>query len=143
MPAWLDRRRALVAAVLVAAAALSWWLSRATTPAPGERGARHEPDYVMNGFRTVSHDARGRVQHVLTADELRHYPDDGSYELDRPYLIRHGEGAPTHVRARRAWMPAARNVIEMRGDVQLSRGRDPRQAGGELRTEHLRLVLDK
>ena len=143
MPAWLDTRRAMVAAVLIAAAALSWWLSRTTGPAPGERVVRHKPDYIMNGFRAQSHDTQGRLQHVLQADQLRHYPDDGSYELDRPYLIRYGEGAPTHVRARSAWMPAERNVIDMRGEVRLNRGRDPQQAGGEIQTEKLRLVLDK
>ncbi|MEK7839944.1 MAG: LPS export ABC transporter periplasmic protein LptC, partial [Pseudomonadota bacterium] len=110
MPAWLDARRALLALVLVSAAVLSWWVSRSLAPAPGETVVRHAPDYVMNGFRVVSHDTRGRIQHVLQADQLRHYPDDGSYELDRPYLIRYGEGAPTHVRARHAWMPAERNV---------------------------------
>lgn len=143
MPAWLDARRALLALVLVTAAALSWWVSRNLAPAPGEAVVRHAPDYVMNGFRVVAHDTRGRVQHVLQADQLRHYPDDGSYELDRPYLIRYGEGAPTHVRARHAWMPAERNLIDMRGEVRLSRGRDPQQAGGEVQTQHLRLVLDK
>jgi len=143
MPAWLDARRGLVAIVLIAAASLSWWLSRTVAPETGAPAVRHEPDYVMKGFRTVSHDARGRVQHVLHADQLRHYPDDGSYELDRPYLIRYGEGAATHVRANQAWMPAERNVIDLRGNVRINRGRDPQQAGGEIKTERLRMVLDK
>ena len=67
----------------------------------GER----RPDYVVHGLHAVTLDAAGVPERRLDAQRLRHYPDDGSSELDAPVLVVYREdGPPMHARSSRAWI---------------------------------------
>ena len=140
-----DLRPALIATVLLAAAAASWWLARTGgQPALPLLGVtHHEPDYVAHGFNAVTLNADGSRRHTLAARELRHYDDDGSAELDEPYLVQYGDGAPVHTRARRGWLPKDRSYILMTGDVHAARDRDPKAAAADILADSMKIVLAK
>jgi lipopolysaccharide export system protein LptC len=140
-----DRNRWLLVLLLAAFAAGSWWLTqRLGAPADiAARGPLHEPDYSLDGAVITAMDAQGRVRYSLRATRLVHYADDGSTELVAPYLIQNIEGVWHHTRADKGRLPEDRRVIDLTGNVRSARDRDPQHAGGEIRTEHLRLVLDK
>jgi lipopolysaccharide export system protein LptC len=105
---------------------------------------RHDPDYIVENFRATDMDDTGRPKHELSAIKLVRYSDDGSSELDKPYLIQHTPGqAPTHIRADKGYMPKQGDRIRFSGDVRLARGRDPKNAGGEIRTQTLTVQLDR
>ena len=106
-------------------------------------GPAHHPDRGLENGPARVFKARTRSKHQLSAERFTHYADDGSAELERPYLVQYGDGAPVHVRARRGWMPQSRAFIDMRGEVRMTRDRDPKSAGAELETEHLKIVLDR
>lgn len=147
----LDARKLAVAGVLLAAAALSWWLARTgSLPLPQVAApVPHEPEIIIERFSATAMNERGEPRYRLSAARLVRYRDDGSHELDTPYLIQYGEGAPVHTRARRGWMPADKRLIDMRGDVLVARGRDPKVADGaaageiEVRAESMRIRLDR
>jgi lipopolysaccharide export system protein LptC len=143
----LDTRKLLLALALAAAAALSWWGARrlATPEPPAAAGPRHEPDYTIDNFTVTVLSAQGQTRYVLRATRLVHYADDGSSDLDQPYLIEYGRdgGAPQHTRADRGRLPEGRESIDLAGNVRSARGRDPRGAGGEIRTERMRIQLDR
>lgn len=137
-------RRLVLGIVLVLLAAGTWWLARPpAVPEAPPLEAREGPDYIIENFTATVMNERGEPQYVLQAVRLMRFPDDGRSELDRPYLIQYGEGAPVHTRARRGLMPADRRWIRLTGDVLSTRGGDPRHAGGEIRAEEMLIELDK
>jgi lipopolysaccharide export system protein LptC len=122
--------RIAVAAVLIALAALSWWLPTALTP-PGnlfEGESRHEPDYTI---------------YELRAAKLVHYGDDDTAELTQPYLIQFPpDAAPVHTRADRGQVSANGKEILMQGNVRVTRGASGNDPAGEVQTREMRVILE-
>jgi lipopolysaccharide export system protein LptC len=140
-----DLRRLAIVLVLAVLAGGSWWLSRTmkqleTPPAPAPT---HDPDYIVERFTSVSLLPDGKRRYELSAARLTHFADDGSSELDQPYLIEYGDGAPVHTRADRGWTPRDNGYIVMTGHVRVARGRDPKSAGGEILADKMKIILDK
>jgi lipopolysaccharide export system protein LptC len=140
-----DVHRLAVLLVLAVLAGGSWWLSRAMKQmeTPPETAPAHDPDYIVERFTSMSLLPDGKLKYELSADKLTHYADDGTSELDRPYLIEYGEGAPVHTRAAHGWLPRDNSYIVMTGHVRVARGRDPKSAGGEILTDKMKIILDK
>ena len=142
----LDARRLAIAAALLLLAAGSWWLTRAVGPtAPVFDGStRHDPDYTIQDFTTTVMNEQGRRRYTLSATLLIHYGDDGVSDLTQPYLVQYSEGqAPVYTRADRGQMPKDGHEILMLGNVQSAQGRDPKSAGGEIRTDRMKILLDR
>lgn len=141
----VDAHTLAAAAVVLGLALLSWWMVRVAREQPVlfTEAPRHEPDLVVEGYRIVTLNPDGSRKYQLNAERFTHFADDGSAELERPYLVQYGDGAPVHVHAQRGWMPKSRAFIDMRGAVRMTRDRDPKSAGAELETEHLKILLDR
>ncbi|BAV34500.1 hypothetical protein SCL_2211 [Sulfuricaulis limicola] len=141
----LDAKRLAIAATLLLLAAGSWWLTR-TVAVPEKTfdgKLRHDPDYTIENFHATVMDERGQRRYTLSAVQLIHYGDDGSSELEQPYLVQYREGsAPLHTRADRGWMPQDKSEILLQGNAISARGRDPRSAGGEIRVDKMKIFLD-
>lgn len=136
-------RREFWLALLLATAGVAAWLSLPAPeigPADGAGGER-QPDYIVEGLQAVTLDQRGEPARRLDAVRLRHYPDDGSSELDEPVLQVHSDDAPPwQARARLAWINAAGDELLLEQDVRLDRDATADSAAIELRTSEL-LVL--
>jgi LPS export ABC transporter protein LptC len=132
--------RTLLFGALAGLAAASWWLLRSTAVPPAPVATPEKPDYVIEGVTATSLDAQGAPRYRITAPRLTHFPGRG-FEIEQPYLVQYGEGAPVHTRANEGLMSDDRKTIEMRGEVRVARGRDPHQAGGEIATDSLRVRL--
>lgn len=141
----LDARKIAIAVVLLLATLSSWWLSRkaAEPQVLAPVAARHVPDYSIDRFTAVALDERGKPRYRLIAERLVHYADDGSTDIDQPYLVHYGEGAPVHARAIKGRMPASGAEILMRGDVRVSREGDPNSTALEITADRMRIVLDR
>lgn len=142
----LDARKLAIAVVLIACAAASWWLVRLTEQSDfvftGKE--RHDPDFVIENFYAVVMTAGGKPQYELRSKRLVHYGDDGSSEVELPYVIQYTPGrAPTHARAQKGYVPQETTYIRLTGDVHVAQGRDPRSAGADIRVQTLTLKLDK
>jgi len=141
-----DTKRTLFAMTLLVLAMSSWWLTRtvSTPEKPFDGKTRHDPDYTIQNFNTTVMNELGRRRYVLSGVWLIHYGDDGSSEIRSPYLIQYREGqAAVHTRADNGWMPKDGGEILMNGNVVSARGRDPKGAGGEIRTDSMKILLDK
>jgi lipopolysaccharide export system protein LptC len=136
----------LLAALLVLSAvtALSWWVVRQTqTPSVGLlKPSTHEPDYVLENFSLSATSEAGDKRYRLLGTKLAHYPDDGSSDIENPYLVQTGKDGTMHTRAATAFLPKDRAYVLMKGNVRAAR-EDPKRARAEIATEQLRITLDK
>jgi len=137
--------RLAVAVALLALLALTWWLPNALTERTGlfDGETRHEPDYIVENFTAVAMDASGWRRYELRAAKLKHYPDDDTMELDKPYLVQYSpNAAPVHTRADHGYMTSKGNEILMRGNVRVTRGASgAREPAGEVTSQELRVEL--
>lgn len=138
----LTRREVWLALILAAAGVAAWLMRPDPEIGPGDDAAgERRPDYIVEGLRAVTLDERGEPARRLDALRLRHYPDDGSSELDEPVLQVYSEDAPPwQARARLAWINAAGDELLLEQDVRLDRDATVDSAAIELRTAEL-LVL--
>lgn len=138
----LTRREIALAATLLVVGAAAWWLiDSRQSPAPEPVAQERKPDYVVEWLTGVTLNERGAPARRLSAVRLRHYPDDGSSELDGPELIVYGDdGPPWEARAELAWINASGDEVLMQENVRLDRGAIDGAAPIELRTSEL-LVL--
>ena len=143
----LDAKRIAAALTLALIAGGSWWLTRTVSVSEtmSEGKTRHDPDYSIEKFTMITMNEQGQKRYSLAARQLTHYADDGSSDLDHPYLIQYREGsaAPMHTRADKGWIPKDRNQILMTGNVLAARGRDPLKSGSEIRADSMKILLDK
>lgn len=142
----LDAKRLVIAVTLLLLATGSWWLTRTVSvpQKPFDGKLRHDPDYTIEHFTATVMDENGRRRYTLSAVQLVHYGDDGSSELEQPYLIQFREGSvPIHTRADKGWMPADRGEILLEGNAVSARGRDPSGPGGEIRVDKMNVLLDR
>ena len=75
-------------ALMLALALLTFWLER-TVGEDEQRPSlrRHDPDYTVENFVIMSHNARGMAESTLAARKMLHYPDDDSTELVAPRVV--------------------------------------------------------
>ncbi len=138
----LTRRELLLAILLLVTSLIGWWLLPTGEKDEGSRAnGERRPDYVVDGLRAVTFNAAGVPERRLVARRLRHYPDDGSSELDDPVLLVYGDDGPVWwARSARAWINEPGDEILLEQDVWLHRLAKALSAPIELRTSEL-LVL--
>ena len=76
--------------IMALLAALSYWLNIVATTDPVDIGGRfrHDPDTIVRHFDAVSYDEAGNRKAGLRGTELRHFPDDESSVIQKPFLQR-------------------------------------------------------
>ena len=118
----------LVMAVLALA---TWWLVENSPQADADRGAvlpMHVPDYTMNQFMVERFTKTGGLRLRIQGDELRHYPDTETIEVDNPRIRTYADdGKVTVATARQALSNADGSEVQLLGDAKVIRDAD---AGG-------------
>lgn len=149
--AWPQRLREALATylplLLMGLLALaSWWLVEHT---PGPAGPqlpstpRHTPDYVMEGFVIERFDPAGRLRVRVDGQTLRHYPDDGRYEIDRARIHAVAtDGRPTDAQAARALANSDLSELQLHGGATV-RSVDAHGRPLHMRSEFLHAFLER
>jgi lipopolysaccharide export system protein LptC len=111
--------------LLMAVLALgTWWLVRNTPSAKPPQAAaplRHEPDYEMTGFTVLRFGPDGALQAKIEGDELRHYPDTETLEIDNPRIRGIGpDGRVTLASARLALSNRDGSDVQLRGAAHVT-----------------------
>ena len=104
--------------------ALTFWLRYATEmPEPRHDGkTRHDPDFVVSDGTLRKTDEAGRLQSMLSASEIRHYPDDDSSDFLKPRLTNYYPSKPSvTVSAERGHANKGGKQVDLYDDVQLTR----------------------
>ena len=147
---WHWRLRELLTAylplLLMLLLALStWWLVK-NSPKPEEpRGAvvpRHVPDYTMRRFAVQRFAPDGRLRVRIEGDQLRHYPDTDTVEIDTVRIRSIGEGGRVTVAtARRALANGDASEVQLLGGAHVT-SQGPQGAPIEFDGEFLHAFLD-
>lgn len=85
--AWDQLTIYLPLALMGLLALLTYWMVRLAPQLPDTPEARavvHEVDFYMRGAVVKTYDGQGRMQNQLTGQEMRHYPDSATIEVDQP-----------------------------------------------------------
>jgi len=112
--------------LLMAVLALgTWWLVKNTPTLDNERQVappRHEPDYTMRQFTVQRFAAAGALRVQIEGDELRHYPDTDTLEIDNPRIRATGpDGRITLASAKRALSNGDGSEIQLSGGARVVR----------------------
>ena len=113
--------------LLAMLAGLTFWLAQMMqTSAPVQDGRqRHDPDYLIEKFTLRRFDAQGKLQHVLEARSMTHYPDNDATDLVSPKVTALGGAAPLHVSATRGTVASEGKVVVLRDGVVIRRDAAP------------------
>lgn len=135
-------------------ALFSWWLVK-NAPMLQTAGAlpavRHLPDYTMEKFMVQRFHADGSLKARIEGDEVRHYPDTDTLEVENARIRAISpDGRVTVATARRAVSNADASEVQLQGGARVVRqpatGELPIEFRGEflhafLRTERVRSHL--
>lgn len=110
--------------LIVALLALgSWWLVQRAPSGGGDNTAaplRHEPDYEMHKFSVQRFASEGALSAQIEGDELRHYPDTDTVEIDNVRMRSIGtDGRVTVATAKRAISNGAGTEVQLLGNAEV------------------------
>ena len=127
--------------LLAVLALLSWWLVK-SLPSPEEASPqaplRHEPDYTMRNFLLQRFAADGGLRLEVRGEQLRHYPDTDTMEIDVAQLrFISADGRVTQAQALRASSNADASEIALQGKVHVLREASGAEAAIDFKGESL------
>jgi len=99
----------------------------------------HFPDYFMENFTITRMNAQGLPQYTLRAKKMLHYDDDGSAEIEQPFLTFNQVGSTITVQAKRAQYLKDKNVIYLHEDVIVFRTTKPEKNELSIHTDYLKI----
>jgi lipopolysaccharide export system protein LptC len=142
----LDTVTAYLPLLLMALLALgTWWLVKNTPmPEPDRELAppRHEPDYTMQKFLVQRFGIDGRMRVQIEGDEMRHYPDTDTLEIENPQIRAIGpDGRVTRASAKRALSNGDGSEVQLFGAAQVVREAVAQQPAIEFRGEFLHAFM--
>ncbi len=105
---------------------------------------RHDPDVIMENFSATKMDQLGVPSYLLTASQLRHYPDQDTTELDLPNLVTLEPGHPAmRMQGEHGNIARRGEEVNFRDDVRVVREASGSQSLATLTTRYLRVFPDK
>lgn len=131
--------------LLIAVAALSFWLQRAVQENPDAPAAQTSGvDFWADNFVVRRFGPAGKLQSVLHAQRMEHESSDDSSILLTP-RIEFARTPPLTVRAERGEVSGKGDIVEFVGKVQLDREADKRsgKAPLQVRTERMKVYPDR
>lgn len=138
---------ALSVAILGTLAAVSYYLAETSDRFRLPQRAvdeRHEPDYFAEHVALTRLDSSGTPTFRLSADRMRHYPDDGSSEFDNPLLVSLEPDRPlVTLRAARGRAVSEGQRTELFDDVVLTRAGSDGKPSLRVETEYALLLRDE
>ncbi len=126
--------------------AFVYWLDKQVQQevVAGINNQRHDPDGIMDNFSAVKMDMQGAPSTLLSAKQLRHYPDHDTTELELPRLtMLNVEHPPVHVKAARGNISSRGDEVVFQDNVVVVRESAGTQSAMTLRTEYLRVLPNK
>lgn len=141
---WLTRlRNGWPLLLVLALLALSYWLDQQARPGPEQPDGvgRHDADAIMERFSAMRMSPEGVPAFVMTAQDMRHYPDDDSTILNTPRVTTLQPGQPPlHAVAQRGEVLQQGDEILLAGAVEVLREPTGQEGALTLQTESLHVL---
>ena len=141
----LSTTRLFPLALMVSLALLTLWLEH-TTRVEEKPSAlrRHDPDYIVSEFSTVTYNAAGQAVSSLAAARMVHFPDDDSTDLTLPRVLQAKPDQPRYTaRADRGKVSREGDEIFLYDDVVLTREADAQAPEARMTTSFLHVLRDR
>ena len=132
--------------LLIALAALTFWLDRQMQPAEraNDGKMRHDPDLIVDKLHSTRIGPDGTIRYRLSADRMAHYPDDDTTELDAPRLVSYGSSKSTvTVTSRKATLSKDGENAYLQEDVRLVRSAYGNKGELKVETSYLHVIPEK
>jgi lipopolysaccharide export system protein LptC len=129
--------------LMLALAALSFWLERTVRQEEGQHPSlrRHDPDYVVDNLTNTRFNLHGLVESTLAAAKMLHYPDDDSTDLLAPRVVQTKPNEPrVTMTADRATLSQDGEEVFLYGNVLLVREAGPARPETRMRTSFMHVV---
>ena len=132
-------------------ALLTYWMVRITPTVPEARAAKpqaHEVDFFMRGAVVKTYDDQGRLQNQLSGEEMRHFADTATIEVDQPrWQGLSAQGRVTRAQARRGLSKDDGSEVQLIGQAVVMReafrnGPGQQLPAQEFRGEFLHIFAD-
>ncbi len=131
--------------VLLALAALTYWLRYATEMSEPSRDGkhRHDPDYIVTDATLRKLDVDGKLKYTLKATDIRHYPDDDSTDITQPNLVYFNRPKPdVTVTAERGHASKDGAQVDLYDDVHIHRAPTAKDAAMDATMAQLTVLPD-
>ena len=139
----VDAVSAYLPLLLMALLALgTWWLVKNTPlfeAGPAAAPPRHVVDYTMTRFIVQRFGPSGKLRAQIEGDELRHYPDTDTFEIDNPRIRALGDadGRVTLASGREAVANHDASEVQLVGDAHVLREATPTEQAIDFRSQFL------
>jgi lipopolysaccharide export system protein LptC len=133
-------------ALMLSLALLTFWLDHQVRVDDGAHPSmrRHDPDYIVDNFTTTTYLADGKVETVLSAAKMVHFPDDDSTELTAPRVLQEKPMQPRYTaRADRGKISREGDEIFLYDNVTLVREGDDARPEARMTTSFLHILRDR
>lgn len=124
----------------------TYWLNQQVQQdaAAAVNNQRHDPDVIMDNFAATKMDLQGVPRFLLSAQQLRHYPDHDSTELELPRLTMLSTERPAvHMAAMRGEISSRGDEVRFHDDVRVEREAGGDQSALTLYTQYLRVLPEQ
>ena len=137
-----DRLPALIALMmLLALVGITWWAAdyaERAFPVEQEIAVSEEPDTWSGPFIMLQSDEKGVPVTRLDGTQLRHYPHDGSYQIDQPELISQRPDSPRVIASSDiAYAYNDITLVHMVGNAHAHRFETPQNSALDITSEKL------
>ena len=142
----VDAASAYLPLMLMAVLALgTWWLVKNTPLFENTRAAApltHEPDYTMSQFMVQRFGPDGAMRVQIEGDQMRHYPDTDTLEIDNPRIRAIGpDGRVALATAKSAVSNGDGSEVQLSGGAHVTRLATAKVPAIEFRGEFLHAFL--
>ncbi|HCI52684.1 MAG TPA: LPS export ABC transporter periplasmic protein LptC [Gallionella sp.] len=120
-----------------------YWLDKQVQQeiAVAANNQRHDPDGIMDNFHATKMDLQGEPRFLLSAKQMRHYPDHDTTELDLPRVtMLSSERPPLYVNGNRGNVSSRGDEVLFHEAVVVRREAGGDQSAMTLKTEYLRVL---
>ena len=131
---------------MLSLALLTFWLDNQVSVEQGGHPSlrRHDPDYLVDNFTTTTYNRDGKVETVLSAAKMVHYPDDDSTELSAPRVLQAKPAQPRMTaRADRGKISREGDEIFLYDNVVLVREAEEARPEARMSTSFLHILRDR
>ncbi|VAX05488.1 Lipopolysaccharide export system protein LptC [hydrothermal vent metagenome] len=137
----LSTRRIVIGSLFILLAAGSKWLVQVTHDNEVEKvKSAHTPDYFVDDFSISYMNIEGKLERTLSAEHMKHYPDDDSTELTRPHLVIYeADTPPWKIRSETGWVSGDGTLVLLNGEVKIDRAAAPGIRPLHITTSNMRI----